>query len=185
MRAKLSTAVLTIVSISTASMLFQACSGCKKEENVDLLKPDSASQVDMLKKYEQTLPAEQQPSAGLIKREYVGPKSVGVEAPVEGTKAKTSLADPYEEMEPYMEELERKITPVIDRAWRQTSAKGYVEFTLTVDPNGNVSKLNLTHSDVDAQTMATVKSFAKGIKFKPHDPATGSLDTPKMKFLSP
>ncbi|NTV46985.1 MAG: hypothetical protein HGB11_10810 [Chlorobiales bacterium] len=185
MRAKLSTAILTIVSISTASMLFQACSGCKKEQNVDLLKPDSASQVDMLKKYEQTLPKEEQATAGVIKREYVGPKQVQEEKPAEGTKAKTSLADPYDEMEPYMEELERKITPVIDRAWRQTSAKGYVEFTLTIDPNGNVSKFNLAHSDVDAQTLATVKSFAKGIKFKPHDPAAGSLDTPKMKFLSP
>jgi hypothetical protein len=185
MRAKLSTAILTIVSISAASMLFQACSGCKKEQNVDLLKPDSASQVDMLKKYEQTLPKEEQPSAGMIKREYSGPKQVEEAKPVESPKAKTALADPYEEMEPYMEELDRKITPVIDRAWRQTSAKGYIEFTLSIDPNGNVSKFNLAHSDVDAQTLATVKSFAKSIKFKPHDPASGNLETPKMKFLSP
>lgn len=185
MRAKLSTAILTIVSISAASMLFQACSGCKKEQNVDLLKPDSASQVDMLKKYEQTLPKEEQPTAGVIKREAVGPKRVEEEKPVEGTKAKTALADPYEEMEPYMEEIERKITPVIDRAWRQTSAKGYVEFTLSIDPNGSVAKFNLVHSDVDAQTISTVKSFAKSVKFKPHDPAAGNLETSKMKFLSP
>lgn len=178
-----SKSLLLVTTLSVSGMFVQGCSGCKKGDDSDLLKPDSASQVDYLDKYQKTLAEGDQDRSGVIKREYVsGPQSA--ETPT-NTKAKTSLADPYEEMEPVLDELERKLSPIIDRAWRQRGLKGYISFDLTVTPEGKVSKFNLKHSDVDAQTLATVKAISRSTKFKAHDQELGNMFTPPMKFLSP
>ncbi len=183
MNLKLSKSVLLITTISVSGMMFQACSGCNKGDDSDLLKPDSAAQVDMYKKYQETLADENQDKSGVIKREYVsGPEEADKPS---GTSAKGSLVDPYEEMEPILDDLERKLSPVIDRAWRQRGLKGYIAFELAISPEGKVVKFNLKHSDVDPQTLATVKAISRSMKFKPHDPASGNLYTPPMKFLSP
>jgi hypothetical protein len=180
---KFSRSVLLITTLSVSGMMFQACSGCKKGDDSDLLKPDSASQVGLMDKYNQTLAEGDQDKSGVIKREYVsGPEAA--DEPT-GTEAKANLADPYEEMEPVLDDLERKLSPVIDRAWRQSGLKGYISFDLTVNPDGKVVKFNLKHSDVDKQTLATVKAISRSTKFKPHDPSAGNLFTPPMKFLSP
>jgi len=187
MRLRFSTALVAIAAIGFSEMIFSGCSGCSKkgEDDADLLKPDSAAQVDYLKQYENTLAkAEQQDKAGLIKKEYSAPEAVQQEE-TPSTQAETTVKDPYDMMEPVLDDLENKLSPIIDRAWRQRSLKGYIEFNLVVNPKGRVAKFNLVHSDVDAATLSTVKAIARSTRFEPHDEEYGNMNTPPLKFLSP
>ncbi|ACF13169.1 hypothetical protein Ctha_0700 [Chloroherpeton thalassium ATCC 35110] len=187
MRLRFSTALVAIAAIGFSGMLFSGCSGCsKKGDDADLLKPDSAAQVDYLKQYEKTLAEpEQQDKAGLIKKEYSTQEAAPQAEETPTTTAKTTVQDPYDLMEPVLDDLENKLSPIIDRAWRQRGLKGYIEFDLQVGPDGRVAKFNLVHSDVDAATLSTVKAIARSTRFEPHDEKYGNMNTPPLKFLSP
>lgn len=183
---------LTTTLVAGAFFLSQSlagCAGCNKPQEV-ATNSDSVGAVkpSLADLYNQTKAQDSAEGGVKVVRETrVIREGGGTPKPNTGgtqTGVKVDQIN-YENMDEVLGDLENELKNSLDVAWKNTGKKGYVQFQLTITPDGTVKSVQMLHNDLDAQAEATIKNAARKKKFEKHTTDAGDIQSDKIKILSP
>ncbi len=159
-----------VLLVALVSGLHTGCSGCKKDENLGLKRPDDSAliaQQKLMEEYQKTLADPQQKGNEIQIEKKV--TYTNVPAPEADKAAGTQIAKPkfdYAMLDDVMENLQESLIPTVKaNASRLGKTGGAVAFSLVITPDGKVKQINMSQNDLDEQTANAVRAVINRTKF--------------------